>query len=94
MSTDPRRDEAVASLKRKAGFKKAVLGYIAGGILLILIWLFSGRGYFWPVWPILGAGIAIVIAGWSTYRGPRSDEPSEAQIEREMQRLGDDSEQR
>ena len=41
-----------------------VLGYLAMTLLLIGIWLAvgvaNGSWYFWPVWPILGAGIGVV----------------------------------
>lgn len=33
--------------------------YIVVNVFLIAIWAASGGGYFWPVWPILGWGIAV-----------------------------------
>lgn len=32
-------------------------------VFFVLIWLFSGGGYFWPVWPILGIGVSVGIHG-------------------------------
>ena len=33
--------------------------YIVVNVMLIGIWAASGGGYFWPVWPLLGWGIAV-----------------------------------
>jgi hypothetical protein len=30
-------------------------------LVLIVIWALSGRGYFWPIWPILGF---MLLLGW------------------------------
>lgn len=32
-------------------------------VFFILIWLLSGAGYFWPVWPIMGIGVSVGIHG-------------------------------
>ncbi len=34
-------------------------GYLAVMALLLTIWLVSGAGYFWPIWPLLGWGVGI-----------------------------------
>jgi hypothetical protein len=33
--------------------------YLAVSALLIVIWVLSGTGYFWPMWPILGWGLCV-----------------------------------
>ena len=37
--------------------------------LLLAVWAATGGGYFWPVWPLLGVSIALVIALWRAF-GP------------------------
>jgi len=37
--------------------------YIGVSVLLVGIWALTGAGYFWPIWPILGWGIAFVVPG-------------------------------
>jgi hypothetical protein len=32
-------------------------------LLLVAIWAFSGMGYFWPAWPILGWGFFVLVPG-------------------------------
>ena len=40
----------------------AVRTYLAVMALLWLIWLVTGAGYPWPIWPMLGWGIGVVSA--------------------------------
>lgn len=77
------RQLAIQRLKLKQDFK----GMLAGGIFAILvcvvIWLLGDGGYFWPVWVILGIGIAVVVQAWKAY-GP-SNRITEADVQREME---------
>ncbi len=45
---------------KPAGEVRAYLCVIA---LLVAIWALTGAGYFWPVWPALGWGIALFSPG-------------------------------
>ena len=51
--------------------RRAVLihAIVYGGIngFLILIWLLTGHGYFWPMWVLLGLGLPLLIHAWVTY---------------------------
>jgi hypothetical protein len=67
----PRRAAAKANLLR------SVLWYGLLSLVLIAIWAFSGRDYFWPVWPILGFMLLLgwqAVAVWSKL-GPSEDDP-------------------
>ena len=37
--------------------------FLAVNALLVAIWAVTGAGYFWPVWPFMGWGIAVVLHG-------------------------------
>lgn len=37
--------------------------YLAVMGLLVTIWALTGAGYFWPVWPALGWGVALIGSG-------------------------------
>jgi Domain of unknown function (DUF1707) len=68
----PRRAAAKANLVR--------LGLWWGllSVVLIVIWAASGRGYFWPVWPILGFMVALgwqAISVWSRLSPYDDDRP-------------------
>lgn len=61
--SDPRRREA-----RKAAARMAVRIHLAAYLLMVVVvltvWLAvalsAGAWYFWPIWPILGAGIGVL----------------------------------
>jgi hypothetical protein len=78
------RERAVQRLKKKRDFQTHVLMYVAVNALLVAIWAFTGAGYFWPIFPILGWGIAVVANAWDVYgRRPISED----EIRREADRL-------
>lgn len=58
--------------------------YVLVNVMLIGIWAASGAGYFWPIWPIMGWGIAVgahavpVIAGVGRRPLPRPSGTLEA----------------
>ena len=34
------------------------------GVMLLVIWLLAGLGYFWPVWPVVGLAIVFAVHVW------------------------------
>lgn len=44
--------------------------WAAFAVLFIVIWLATGAGYLWPVWPILGWGISVAIDGVAARTDP------------------------
>ena len=60
---DPRRREARRRAARR-GVQIHLAGYLAMVVIVLAVWLAvgltAGAWYFWPVWPILGAGIGLV----------------------------------
>jgi hypothetical protein len=38
-------------------------------LLLLAVWAATGSGYFWPIWPLLGMSIALLVALWRAF-GP------------------------
>ena len=60
---DPRRQAA-----RRAAARRGILihlaGYLAMVVIVLAVWLAvgltAGAWYFWPIWPILGAGIGLL----------------------------------
>ena len=80
-----RREAAIARLKERRDFWSHVIAYVVVNAFLIGVWkVTSSGGYFWPVWPIGGWGIGLLMHAWETFR-PRI---SEAAIQREMRRDG------
>lgn len=60
---DPRRRAARTAAARR-GIHLHVAGYLAMVVIVLTVWLVvglaSGAWYFWPVWPILGAGLGLL----------------------------------
>lgn len=47
----------------ESDFREHLGVYLAVNTLLVTIWVLTGAGYFWPVWPFMGWGIAVVVHG-------------------------------
>jgi hypothetical protein len=76
------REQAIRRIRAKREFRTHLTVYVAVNALLVLIWFATGAGYFWPMWPILGWGIAIAIHAVTVYMG--TSEITEAEIDDEM----------
>jgi Domain of unknown function (DUF1707)/2TM domain len=60
--------------RARAAFQRHLFTYLWVNGLLVVIWALTNfRGYFWPVWPMLGWGIGLASHAFSAY-GPRADE--------------------
>ncbi len=73
-------------LNSQAGFKKMVGGFLIVIVISIVIWALTGQGDFWPIWVMLGLGIATAFSAWSAY-GPRAKGPSQTEIEEEAKKF-------
>jgi 2TM domain len=88
MVTDVRdqtaRDRAVTRLKKRRDFRGHLLVYVLVNTFIVVIWAVTGpHGFFWPVFPIVGWGIGVVMNAWDVYWRPRI---TEQDIQREMGR--------
>ncbi|OBK70716.1 DUF1707 domain-containing protein [Mycobacterium sp. 1274761.0] len=68
---DPRRRDARRAAARR-GVRTHLAGYLTMCVIVLTVWLAvgltAGAWYFWPIWPILGAGIGVVGHALSTHR--------------------------
>ena len=81
--TEEQRREAIQRIQAKRAFWLHFATYLAVNALLVVIWAMTSPAYFWPIWPILGWGIAIVANAVRVYVRP--SEISEERIDREVQ---------
>jgi len=79
------RAEAIKAVKRKREFKNHIIAYIIVNAFLVVVWYFSGAGYFWPGWVMGGWGIGVAFNAWDVY-GRRHGPIPEAEIQREIDR--------
>jgi len=78
------RDRAITHLKKRRDFLGHLLIYLLVNTFVVVIWVVTGAdGFFWPVFPIVGWGIGVVMNAWDVYWRP---EITEADIQHEMER--------
>ena len=86
MTDSDKREMAIHRLKTKRDFFSHLSAYVVVNGFLVVIWAFTqgnNGGHFWPIWPMAGWGIGLVLHAWETFRAPIS----EAAIQREMEKL-------
>lgn len=84
MSDAELREQAVASLEKKAEFRTHLVVYVLVNAMLIALWAMTSGGFFWPIFPLLGWGIGLGMHAWEAYV---RQNPTEDLIQREMERL-------
>ncbi len=78
------RERAIKRLKKRRDFYGHLLIYVLVNAFLVVIWALTDDGFFWPVFPIVGWGIGVVMNAWDVFLNP---DFSEEQIRRETERL-------
>lgn len=82
---DDRRREAIQRLNEKRDFRTHVAAYVAVNAMLIGLWAFTGADFFWPIFPIAGWGVGLLLHGYTVYM---VRPPTEVEIQREIERAG------
>jgi hypothetical protein len=86
MSDDEIRELATHRVRRRRGFYSHLVAYILVNLMLVAIWYFTGRSYFWPGWVMLFWGIGLVFNGVAVFA--KGDIGSErAAIEKEIEKI-------
>ena len=83
---DQSRRHAISRLSRKKDYRHQVINYLWVNALLIVVWALTGFGSFWPIYPIFGWGVALLIQGWKITH-PHRNSFSEEEINREIESL-------
>lgn len=89
MATDTReqapRDKAVRQLKKRRDFHGHLLIYTLVNAFLVVIWAITDlHGFFWPVFPIAGWGIFVVMNAWDVFWRPGiTEEDIQHEVKRE-----------
>lgn len=78
------REQAIRRLKKRRDFFAHVLVYCLVNGFIVAIWAVTSRGFFWPIFPIVGWGIGVVMNAWDVWRPA---EFTEAEIRREVDRI-------
>jgi hypothetical protein len=79
------REQAIKRLKKRRDFHGHVLIYLMVNAFLVVIWAMTmPDGFFWPVFPIVGWGIGVVMNAWDVYF---VEDFGEEDINREIERI-------
>ncbi|HSE09625.1 MAG TPA: 2TM domain-containing protein [Nocardioidaceae bacterium] len=79
------RARALKRLKKRRDFRAHLLVYTLVNAFLVVIWAVSTPGgFFWPIFPIVGWGIGVVMNAWDVYF---AEDFSEEDIDREIQHM-------
>lgn len=78
------RKLAVSRLRKKRDLQAHALAYLLVNLVINAIWLLTGSGFYWPIFPLLGWGIGLAFHAWDVYA---PETPSEDRIRREMDRM-------
>lgn len=79
------RERAVKRLKKRRDFRGHLLIYTLVNAFLVVIWaVTSPGGFFWPIFPIVGWGIGVIMNAWDVYF---SEDFSEEDIDKEVEHL-------
>ena len=81
---DVLRQRAVRRLKKRRDFYTHLLVFTLVNGFVVAIWAVTGQGFFWPIFPMVGWGIGLVMNGWDAFRDEDFDEE---QIQREIRRI-------
>ncbi len=74
---------AIERIRAKRAFGRHARIYVGVNLLLIAIWAIASRGYFWPIWPMLGWGFGLGLNYWSVFlRKPISDDEIRRELEK------------
>lgn len=87
--TEPVNDErslALERLKKRRDFQGHVIAYLVINAALWGLWAATGAGYPWPAWVSGAWGVGVILNAWEVFLRPPI---TEADVEREMQRLHD-----
>lgn len=80
------REQAIKRLKKRRDFHGHVLVFLLVNAFLVVIWaVTSPGGFFWPIFPLVGWGIGVVMNAWDVYF---AQEIGEEDITREIERIG------
>jgi uncharacterized membrane protein len=86
MSDDEIREIARRRVRARRGFYWHLTVYVIVNLMLVAIWYFTSRSYFWPGWVMLGWGIGLVFNAVAVFA--KGDIGAErAAIEKEIDKI-------
>lgn len=67
--------QAATQLQRWRDFGSDAAAYVVINVIFMMIWVATGRGFFWPIFPLIGWGIGLSAQHFNVVlRGQITDE--------------------
>jgi len=85
---EARRALAIKRIEEKNGFRMHAVVYVVVNTMVLVIWLFTGAQFFWPIFPLSIWGMGLILHGYTVYRPAVY---TEQQVREEMDKLPADS---
>jgi hypothetical protein len=74
---------AATQIQRWRDFQSQVAAYVLGDLVLIGVWVVTGRGAFWPLWSLLVWGVGLSFQHFhQVIRGPTTASQAEPYLSR------------
>ena len=86
MSQEDLRETARKRLEAKAAFWRFLVTSILVLALVNVVWLFTGGGYYWPMWPAFGLLIGLAFSAANLF-GPGRGHLSPERVDAEVRRM-------
>ena len=81
------RKKAEKRVNERINLWWALGSWLAVNLMMVAIWLLSGRGYPWFLWVLIGTSIGLFFSLWGYFSGRRSESRREQMIEKEMEKI-------
>jgi hypothetical protein len=89
-TTESAQDDAEYARRRRAremaaaryGFRWHLPTYVLVNAFLVILWAYSGGGFFWPIFPLVFWGLGVLTHYWGAYRSMGT-----SWIDRETERI-------
>jgi hypothetical protein len=77
------REAARKRVQARRDFSSHLVAFVVVNAAFIIIWAFTGGGYFWPAWVIGLWGVGLVLHAWDVYlRRPVTEADVDAEVRR------------
>jgi len=84
---DKVREKAELRVGEKIQLWGSIGSWVFVNVLMIVIWLLSGRGSPWFLWVLFGTSIGLFFVLWNYFSGKSSESRKERMIEKEMEKI-------
>lgn len=84
VSVDTEREAARKRVAARRDFGSHLVVYLVINSMAVVVWAFTGHGYFWPGWLMGAWGVGVILQAWDLFwRRPVTDADVDAELARQ-----------